>query len=482
MVGVPRSSGCRRCVKRRVKCDERVPGCAKCETYGQPCPGYDKGFKFITGKPYRSKRKQPALHVEAIPGQQLSSSASSNTSSSSPNIGSDSSDSGLILFSREEPSSLISADLNILQSINALVDDFTLPAPATQNHRASHWFSLLPSIYGFNQTLDATIKSFVAHHFGKSLRNEEMIVYARSSYGEALSRLRKALTNPSECLSTHIFCAVVLLCTYELFTDTENPESWMQHAKGLGQLIKVRGPDRYRNEIDITLLKNSRGLVVMHSMFSGEACFLASEDWHQMMRQQYTTSLPRELHDIIEEFFAFFTYTPSIVHKLYHLKDMDVSTPEAFQVISAALEETLMLQSRTDAWYKQYTKIAPVPAEALSERNDPLFPVILTYSDMIFATIYCGYYACMVIVHEALRIFCYPGPHEAMVVYFRDQICRSVEYCSAGLLGPYRMGFSLRVAMEVADSITRTWLIARLGELSKTYAAAKPENHTTKLL
>lgn len=111
---------------------------------------------------------------------------------------------------------MISADLNILQSINALINDFALPVPATQSNRVSHWFSLLPSVYGCNQTLDATIKSFVAHHFGKSLQNEEMIVYARSSYGEALSRLRKALTNPSECLSTHIFCAVVLLCTYEV--------------------------------------------------------------------------------------------------------------------------------------------------------------------------------------------------------------------------------------------------------------------------
>lgn len=111
-----------------------------------------------------------------------------------------------------------------------------------------------------------------------------MIVYARSSYGEALSRLRKALTNPSESLSTHVFCAVVLLCTYEvrmgdflsvcyirnliirqLFTDTENPESWMKHAKGLGQLIKARGPDHYRNEVDISLLKNSRGLIVSYS-------------------------------------------------------------------------------------------------------------------------------------------------------------------------------------------------------------------------
>jgi hypothetical protein len=48
----------------------------------------------------------------------------------------------------------------------------------------------------------------------------------------------------------------------QLFTDNENPESWMKHAKGLGQLIKIRGPDRYRNQVDITLLKASRGLVV----------------------------------------------------------------------------------------------------------------------------------------------------------------------------------------------------------------------------
>jgi hypothetical protein len=38
----------------------------------------------------------------------------------------------------------------------------------------------------------------------------------------------------------------------------------MKHAKGLGQLIKIRGPDRYRNQLDITLLKASRGLVVRY--------------------------------------------------------------------------------------------------------------------------------------------------------------------------------------------------------------------------
>lgn len=51
----------------------------------------------------------------------------------------------------------------------------------------------------------------------------------------------------------------------QLFTDNENPESWMKHAKGLGQLIKIRGPERYRNQVDIKLLKASRGLVVRNT-------------------------------------------------------------------------------------------------------------------------------------------------------------------------------------------------------------------------
>ena len=219
-------------------------------------------------------------------------------------------------------------------------------------------------------------------------------------------------------------------------------------------------------------------LQVMHSMFSGEDCFLTSEEWHKMMREQYTANMPRDLHDVIEDFFAFFTYTPSLVHKLYRLKEMDVSTPQALQIISAALEEALRLQARTGVWHDKYTKIAPPPVEVPSWRCDPLFPNILTYSDMIYATIYCGYYSCMVIVHEALRTFAYPGPHEAMVIHFRDQICKSVEYCGGGVLGPYRMGFALRVAMEVADPVTKIWLIARLQEFSKFYAAAQPENHT----
>ena len=44
----------------------------------------------------------------------------------------------------------------------------------------------------------------------------------------------------------------------------------MKHAKGLSQLVKIRGPDRYSNLLDITLLKASRGLIVSFNISPGD--------------------------------------------------------------------------------------------------------------------------------------------------------------------------------------------------------------------
>ncbi|OGE58167.1 hypothetical protein PENARI_c001G00647 [Penicillium arizonense] len=465
MVGVPRSNGCLRCVKRRVKCDQRLPGCAKCETYGQPCPGYDRGFKFITGKPYRDRRRPASDKKDGTP----------KSATSSPEIELESACQTLI--KREEPYSLISSDVNVMQHLCVLIDDFSQPITPSTTHVVTRWFGFLPSIYGQNRVLDATIRCFTAHHFGRLAENLQMVSYARLAYGEALRGLRKSLETPAESLSTHVFCAVVLLCMYELFTDTDDPESWMKHAKGLSQLVQIRGPDRYSNALDISLLKASRGLIVMHSMFSGEECFLVSDEWHEKMRQQFTTDLPPDLHHCIEVFFAYFTHAPSLVHKLYGLRHMDVASAAALQTITELLSKALEMQANLAIWYEQFSQIAPPPFETLSPTGDELYPVILTYTDVNQATIYCGYYSFMAIIHEILKTCCQPGQHAAMVIYFRDQICKSVEYTSVGIMGPYRMGFPLRVAFEIADPVTRSWILNRLGQFSKIYAAAQPENY-----
>lgn len=188
------------------QCDQRLPGCAKCEKYGQSCPGYDRGFKFIIGKPYRDRR-QPNPRNDEKDGR--SKSATSNSKI-------DLEPTYQTLAQREKPYSLISVEVNVVQYLCVLIDDFSQPYTSTPTHVVVRWLGFLPSIYGQNRVLDATIRSFTAHHFGRSTQNTQMVSYARSAYGEALRGLRKSLETPAESLSSHIFCAVVLLCMYEV--------------------------------------------------------------------------------------------------------------------------------------------------------------------------------------------------------------------------------------------------------------------------
>ncbi|VUC30815.1 unnamed protein product [Clonostachys rosea] len=50
MPGVPKSTGCRTCKQRRIKCDESWPTCAQCKHIKAECPGPTSLIKFIVQK------------------------------------------------------------------------------------------------------------------------------------------------------------------------------------------------------------------------------------------------------------------------------------------------------------------------------------------------------------------------------------------------------------------------------------------------
>lgn len=217
MVGVPRSSGCLLCVQRRLKvgilrpsksrrsltaiqCDERRPGCQRCETYGRSCPGYDRGFLFVPGKPYRSQRRRRI----------------SATDSARSHVQEEHQDVYQRQIDQIDQSPLLPASLNVLQGLSILIGDLSTPSSPASPHIVCRWFGYFPTIYGRNRTLDAAIRSFTAHHLGNVTGNEQMIRYGQTAYVEALRRLQKSLNNPAECVSSGIFCAVLLLCLYEV--------------------------------------------------------------------------------------------------------------------------------------------------------------------------------------------------------------------------------------------------------------------------
>ncbi|THC87210.1 hypothetical protein EYZ11_013343 [Aspergillus tanneri] len=263
----------------------------------------------------------------------------------------------------------------------------------------------------------------------------------------------------------------------KLFAKTNDADSWMTHAKALSQLTEIRGCDRYVDEFDFTLLKASRGLIVMYSLFSGRPCYLASKEWHFVMKGHVNTGLEFGFDRLVEDFFAYFTFAPSLIHEFYSFKEADPTDPATQQKISNIVTRALILLDKVSAWYECFARTVPLPYEVLSSTGDTVFPVVLEYSDVNSGTIFCSYYSYTMLLHEILKTCGHPGNHAAMIVYFRDLICMSVEYNTRGILGPYRMGFSLRAVYETADPITMEWLKGWLERLSKVYAVVHPQNY-----
>lgn len=221
----------------------------RCETYGKACPGYDRAFKFVPGKPYRTPRR-----AKLQDDQQDVDAAWARASQALDQS----------LARKSSPVSLMSPNLNVIQNLDILISDLASPFPTSSTYTVSRWLRFLPVVYGRNRTLDATVRCFVAHHIGHMTTNMQALRYARSSYVEALNGLQRSLIHPVESTSAEVLCAVLLQCMYELFANKNDSISWMKHAKGLGQLIKFRGCDRYHEEFDYNLLKASRGLIVSH--------------------------------------------------------------------------------------------------------------------------------------------------------------------------------------------------------------------------
>ncbi|GAB1194271.1 hypothetical protein APSETT444_003515 [Aspergillus pseudonomiae] len=229
----------------------------------------------------------------------------------------------------------------------------------------------------------------------------------------------------------------------------------MKHADGLSRLVRFRGCDSYQTEFDHTLLKASRGLIIMHSLFSKEKCFLTSSDWQSVMKQQFDSTLPTSFYAQVEELFALYTTIPCFIHQFFELREADPAHETTQLKATELLNEALDMQTKLTTWYDKFRHTAPLPTEVLSSMGDTLYPIVYSFTDVDTGTIFAAYYSYMVIIHAILGACRYPGEHAAMVVYYRDQICMSVEFNAQGILGPSRLGFPLLVVNEFADPPTK---------------------------
>lgn len=199
MVGVPRSTGCQLCRKRRVKCDEIRPGCGNCRKYGVECPGYERGLKFVSGKhQIRQRGKQGdrkggssgAIDAALSAGSTPETNASHTTApiaAPRPNRG---------------------------EFINTIIATVRTTIPQSDVTRFLSWVDL--GRLGARAVLDGAMCSVAMHLVGKEMSDQTMVVHSRSVYGKSLSSLQASLRHATEWKSPETLCAAMLLCVFEV--------------------------------------------------------------------------------------------------------------------------------------------------------------------------------------------------------------------------------------------------------------------------
>jgi len=231
MVGVPRSTGCQLCVKRRVKCDQSRPSCGNCSKYGAPCPGYDRQIKFVAGKHLVRSRRQEDWRgwgsgpVGSPGGSRRSKGAASGSASF---VGSTTgSASGTPTTPSVDLSSHVGRrdELTLLylcpsddrgQTINAIIHNLHDSQGAAEVRVFAPWFKDVPEHLGQKVTLDSAMAAFALHLLGKAKEDDALVRESRSIYGQSLGALQQALNHAKEWKSSETLCASMILSLYEV--------------------------------------------------------------------------------------------------------------------------------------------------------------------------------------------------------------------------------------------------------------------------
>jgi hypothetical protein len=244
MVGVPRSTGCQLCVKRRVKCDHTRPSCGNCIKYGATCPGYDRQMKFVAGKHHvRSRRQEDwrrwgsgAVNFpgggrgseDMASGFTLPESIGSAPGSASGTPATPSIDVTRQLQRREDlPVLYLCPSDDRGQTINVIIHNLHESQAAADVRLFAPWFKDVPEHLGHKVTLDSAMAAFSLHLLGKAREDDALVRESRSIYGQSLGALQKALNHPEEWKSSETLCATMILSLFEvgLCSSTHCPVS-----------------------------------------------------------------------------------------------------------------------------------------------------------------------------------------------------------------------------------------------------------------
>ncbi|CAI6099041.1 unnamed protein product [Clonostachys chloroleuca] len=342
MVGVAKSTACKSCKGRRIKCDQRWPTCGQCRRKSLKCPGPSSLLKFVHeggGSSQARSASQPGLS----PGPEPSSSRIQLLDSRVTD------DRGRYLSMvdgnagyRKMKLVSVPPDMTSLEHqagarlVNSLEGD---PSLLTLFNFLQH----MPSRFAHSPCLrDVAILFCSTHSALRRGGSPSTDVSIMRDYGRALRTLRQTLEVAKD-LELETLASVALLSRAEsVFNPFWTPFN-RAHAEAVASFVVKLGHPKPDDVFHMDVLFQSVEDLLFHSLSKSQTHVFNQPLWRQTITDATLLFFPPELrpygHHIISIFYEYLTKTPRLLAKVYkiHQNPFNPGMQELASYLSAAL-------------------------------------------------------------------------------------------------------------------------------------------------
>lgn len=382
-----RSTGCIACRRRKIRCDETRPGCARCSTYGIRCPGYSatraRTVEFKDQTNFIAQRAEQRYKTKA-----LNSRGAGDSNTASPSSLSDSSSYATPSDGEERLDDMVSmfndgsSDYSMIQALSKPSDASLFPLMSiyspdversqvheqfistylpvvrsgAQNGHFSCFISMARQRSGF-QALERGMDALSLVQLGSLHKDKRLIGEAVRQYGMALRHISASMARGDFLYSDDVLAAITCVTNCELYGEiAHHGEGWSRHIEGANQLVAARGPQSFKSELSLLLYSNMRHGALLYALISRKTPFMAAPAWRKLAFQ---SSLVRD------ESTLFYDIAIQVPGMLQKYDEIDIETSTALSDIDSVLKESVRLESELRSWFAEWKASATI-----ENRND----------------------------------------------------------------------------------------------------------------
>ncbi|KIV77016.1 hypothetical protein PV11_08856 [Exophiala sideris] len=334
MVG-PRSKGCRKCVDRKVKCDETRPGCDRCAKGHFKCPGYGPVFQFYDTFVLGSEAITQKANFEDLLSKEDSSQRPISTSPSRqarrPGTKGQRSQSLAVATQPRNPQPLLQS-ISTKSTRNAELAATFINGLPQRLWYTRNWFAGICQADD-DPTLKRATRALIKANGALVYKDDSLVQQSRHEYGDALRSLKDSIAHPRQSRVGALQNTILVLSIFELYdvclarhsTDLTlegvvkrrdkalwlKPSIWMHHAQGIQQIMRSQPPESYNHtDLNRFLYISMRDTFILLAYKDQTSCFLEEPAWLSII---YSQTEPHTLEHALCALFAVQVQGPGLV-------------------------------------------------------------------------------------------------------------------------------------------------------------------------